>query len=105
FEGRQLTWAELDERARSYANALAHAGVGKGDRVAVFVETSVELIVALFGNYYLGAVHVPINTRYRAAEVAHILQDSQPAAILGDLAGEQVLEQALALAEFARPPV
>jgi acyl-CoA synthetase (AMP-forming)/AMP-acid ligase II len=105
FDGQRLSWAELDERARSYANALAHAGVDKGDRVAVFVETSLELIIALFGNYYLGAVHVPINTRYRATEVAHILSDAQPAAILGDAAGGEVLEQALAQAELERPPI
>src|SRR5690606_35283973 len=105
LDGQRLSWAELDERARSYANALAHAGVDKGDRVAVYAETSLELIVALFGNYYLGAVHVPINTRYRAAEVAHILSDSQPAAVIGDWAGDEVLDQALALAELARPPI
>ncbi|MFO7561459.1 MAG: AMP-binding protein [Enhygromyxa sp.] len=105
FEGRRLSWAELDERARSYANALAHAGVGKGDRVAVYAETSLELIIALFGNYYVGAVHVPINTRYRAAEVAHILADSQPAAVIGDRRGDAVLEQALALVDLPRPPL
>lgn len=105
FEGQRLTWVELDERARSYANALAHAGVGKGERVAVYVETSLELIIALFGNYYLGAVHVPINTRYRAAEVAHILSDSQPAAVIGDTHGNEVLDQALSAALLARPPI
>ena len=105
LDGRRLSWAELDERARSYANALAHAGVGKGDRVAVYAETSLELIIALFGNYYLGAVHVPINTRYRAAEVAHILRDSQPAAVIGDFAGDEVLDQALASSELARAPI
>lgn len=105
LDGQRLSWAELDERARSYAHALAHAGVDKGDRVAVYAETSLELIIALFGNYYLGAVHVPINTRYRAAEVAHILSDAQPAAVVGDRIGDEVLEQALALANLARPPI
>jgi acyl-CoA synthetase (AMP-forming)/AMP-acid ligase II len=105
LDGETMTWAQLDERARSYANALAHAGVSKGDRVAVYAETCLELIVALFGNYYLGAVHVPINTRYRAAELAHILRDAEPSAVLGDLAGEAVLDQALAEAGLARPPV
>lgn len=105
LDGRRLTWAELDERARSYAHALAHAGVAKGDRVAVFAETSLEQIIALFGNYYLGAVHVPINTRYRAAEVAHILVDAQPAAVIGDRSGDEVLEQALAQANLVLPPI
>jgi acyl-CoA synthetase (AMP-forming)/AMP-acid ligase II len=105
FEGRHLTWAELDERARSYANALSHAGVGKGDRVAVYAETCLELIIALFGNYFLGAIHVPINTRYRTLEVAHILADCQPSAVIGDAAGGEVLELALGRTAFARAPV
>ncbi|MCA9684091.1 MAG: AMP-binding protein, partial [Myxococcales bacterium] len=100
FEGRTLSWAELDAQARAYANAMAHAGVGKGDRVAVYAETCLEQIVCLFGHYYLGAVHVPINTRYRALEVAHILADCAPAAVVGDAAGTEVLDSALARPEF-----
>ena len=96
FEGRRATWAELDERARAFATALDRAGIGHGERVAVFAGSCLELLVALFGSYYLGAVYVPINTRYRAAEVAHILADAQPAAVLGDLAGAAVLDEALA---------
>jgi len=98
FEDRQLSWAELDDRARRYAAALIRAGVSEGDRVAVFAQTSLELIVALFGHYYLGAIHVPINTRYRAAEVAHILRDARPSAVVGDSAGAPILDEALELA-------
>lgn len=106
FEGRSMSWAELDAQARSYAHALARAGVGRGDRVAVYLESCLETVVALFGNYYLGATHVPINTRYRTLEVAHILTDCQPAAVVGDEAGAEVLDQALARPEFeAAPPI
>jgi malonyl-CoA/methylmalonyl-CoA synthetase len=76
FEDRSLTFGELDLLSRRYARGLAAAGVERGDRVAVFSETSPEVIVALLGHYRLGAIHVPINTRYRAGEVAHILEDS-----------------------------
>lgn len=105
FEGQTLSWAELDRRARSYAASLAGAGVGKGDRVALQVSTCLELIVALFGNYYLGAIHVPINTRYRAAEVVHILRDSQPAAVIGDEASSAILDEALTAAELPYAPI
>ena len=82
FEGRSWTFGELDALSRRYAAGLAAAGVEKGDRVAVFCETSPEVIVALLGHYRLGAIHVPINTRYRAGEVAHILEDSGARALL-----------------------
>src|SRR5690606_23542111 len=77
FEGRRLSWGQLDDKARAFANALSGAGVGRGDRVAMFAEPCLEQIIAMFGVYYLGAIHVPINTRYRAAEVAHILGDCE----------------------------
>jgi acyl-CoA synthetase (AMP-forming)/AMP-acid ligase II len=105
FEGQRLTWADLDLRARAYANALSSAGVSRGDRVAVFAETCLEQIIALFGNYFLGAIHVPINTRYRPLELAHILADSEPAAVIVDEAGGDVLELALARASLRRAPI
>lgn len=105
FEGETLSWAELDLRARSYAAALANAGVRKGDRVALQLSTCLELVVALFGNYYLGAIHVPINTRYRAQEVGHILRDSRPAAVIGDAASAEILDAALTIAELAEAPL
>jgi acyl-CoA synthetase (AMP-forming)/AMP-acid ligase II len=105
FEGQRLTWAELDHRARAYANAMSGAGIGRGDRVAVYAETCLEQVIALFGNYFLGAIHVPINTRYRTLELAHILADSEPAAVIVDEAGGEVLDSALARASLPRPPI
>jgi acyl-CoA synthetase (AMP-forming)/AMP-acid ligase II len=82
FEGRSFTFGELDRLSRRYARGLAAAGVERGDRVAVLSETSPDVIVALLGHYRLGAIHVPINPRYRAGEVAHILEDSGAKALL-----------------------
>ena len=82
FEGNGWTFSDLDRFSRRYARGLARAGIGKGDRVAVFCETSPEVVVALLGAYRLGAIHVPINTRYRGTEVEHILSDSGASAIL-----------------------
>ena len=82
FEGRSWSFSDLDRLSRRYAKGLERAGIGKGDRVAIFCETSPEVAVALLGAYRLGAIHVPINTRYRGEEVGHILSDSGAAAIL-----------------------
>jgi malonyl-CoA/methylmalonyl-CoA synthetase len=82
FDGRTWTFEELDRLAASYARGLAAAGIEAGDRVAVFAETCPEVIIALLGHYRLGAIHVPINTRYRGEEVAHILADSGAKAVL-----------------------
>jgi acyl-CoA synthetase (AMP-forming)/AMP-acid ligase II len=82
FEGRTWTFRDLDRLSTAYSRGLAAAGIETGDRVAVFSETCPEVIVALLGHYRLGAVHVPINTRYRGEEVAHILADSGAKAVL-----------------------
>ncbi|MEP6801387.1 MAG: AMP-binding protein [Acidobacteriota bacterium] len=76
FNGRSLTFGDLDRLSRRYAGGLAALGVGKGDRVAAFAESLPEAIVAMLGHYRLGAIHVPINTRYRGDEAGHILEDS-----------------------------
>ncbi len=82
FEGRTWTFGDLDRLSAAYARGLAAKGIESGDRVAVFAETSPDVIVALLGHYRLGAVHVPINTRYRGEELAHVLVDSGAKAIL-----------------------
>ena len=84
FEGRTWTFADLDRLSQRYASGLSRAGVRRGDRVAVFAETSPDVVVALLGHYRLGAIHVPVNTRYRGEEIEHILADSgATAALLG----------------------
>src|SRR5262249_39609554 len=84
FEGRTWTFSDLDRLSASYARGLAGSGVRRGDRVAVFAETSPEVVVALLAHYRIGAIHVPINTRYRGEEITHILSDSgASAALLG----------------------
>lgn len=78
----RLTWAELDDASRRYAMGLLRLGLRKGDRVAVALETSLDLVISLVGHYRLGLIHVPVNTQYRAAELGHILRDSGARALV-----------------------
>ncbi len=82
FGGRSLTFGDLDRLSRRYAAGLASLGVAKGDRVAAFAESLPEAILAMLGHYRLGAIHVPINTRYRGDEAGHILEDSGAGTVL-----------------------
>ena len=85
FGSRSISFGELGLLASRYALSLASLGISRGDRVAVFAESSADLVVALVGHHLLGAVHVPVNTRYREEEAGHILRDSGAAALLYDL--------------------
>ncbi|MGH1341802.1 MAG: class I adenylate-forming enzyme family protein [Nannocystales bacterium] len=83
-EGCRWTYAQLDAGMRAWGSDLREAGVGTGDRVAVLAPSSPQLIAAMLGAYAIGAVWVPINTRYREAEVGHILEDAKPSLLLCD---------------------
>jgi HIP---CoA ligase len=70
------TYAELGERVERAADAFLTAGMGPGDRVAVWAPNIPEWIVAAFGIQAAGGVLVPLNTRYKGAEAADILRRS-----------------------------
>lgn len=68
-----LSFAELAESALAVAAALQAAGVAPGDRVAIWAPNSHHWIRTALGVYCAGAVLVPLNTRYRAAEAGELL--------------------------------
>ncbi|MEZ4268484.1 MAG: AMP-binding protein [Myxococcota bacterium] len=75
-DGVALTWGQLDEGSLRVASGLLALGVAPGDRVAYFGPASVALLELLVATLRIGAIYVPINTRYLAEETAHILDDS-----------------------------
>ncbi|HEX7671618.1 MAG TPA: long-chain fatty acid--CoA ligase [Polyangiaceae bacterium] len=76
FEGRTITYRELDARANRIGNALVGLGVRPGDRVAVHVDNRPEFIEIYQGVMRAGATLVPTNVMYTAEEMEHIVKDS-----------------------------
>lgn len=76
FGNRTLTRGELDTRACALAAGLAARGIGHGDRVAVALERSPEMIVALLGVLRAGAAFLPLDPAYPAARVQLMLADA-----------------------------
>jgi len=81
-DNASLTYAELDDAARTFAAALAESGVEKGDRVAIWCYNSAHFIVAALGAFAAGAALVPVNTRFKGAEAADILARSGARALV-----------------------
>ncbi|NEA23344.1 long-chain-fatty-acid--CoA ligase [Actinomadura bangladeshensis] len=73
----EVTFRDFDRRADQVANALASAGVGLGDRVAILDKNSLEYAEQLFGAARIGAVQVPVNYRLAPDEVAYIVNNAQ----------------------------
>ena len=72
----RLSFDELRERADVLGAALVEQGIQPGDRVAIWAPNCWEWVVALFGLHSVGAVLVPLNTRYKGIEAADILRRS-----------------------------
>lgn len=67
------SFAALADHSRRAASALAALGIGKGDRVALWLPNGPEWLVLWFACARLGAIAVAVNTRFRAAEVEDIV--------------------------------
>ncbi|MFI2238156.1 amino acid adenylation domain-containing protein [Streptomyces chrestomyceticus] len=87
-----LTYGELDARANQYAHHLHAQGVGPGDRVAVLLPRTAELVTVLLGIAKAGAVAVPVDTSYPAERVRHLLEDSAPALVVTETASREALD-------------
>jgi aspartate racemase len=82
FEGRTLTYAELDVRANQVAHHLRGLGVGAGDRVGLCVERSLELVVGILGILKAGAAYLPLDPEYPQARLAFMLEDARAPVLL-----------------------
>jgi acyl-CoA synthetase (AMP-forming)/AMP-acid ligase II len=74
----------LLQRSDAWAARLHAQGLARGDRVAVLAEAHPEAVALMLGSYRAGLVHVPINPRYRDAELAHVVEDCGAALLLCD---------------------
>ncbi len=91
YEGRSLTYAELDHRADQLARYLQQMGVGPDVRVGLCVERSIELIVGLLGVLKAGGAYVALDPKLPKDRLAFMLSDSGARVVLaqavaGDLA-------------------
>ena len=82
FEGRHMTYRELDEAANRLAHLLAGQGVGPGQCVALLFSRSAEAIVAILAVLKTGAAYLPIDPALPAARIGFMLDDAAPIAAI-----------------------
>ncbi|GAA3212596.1 amino acid adenylation domain-containing protein [Dactylosporangium siamense] len=82
FDGRDLTYADLDARSAALAGHLRRLGVTRGDLVAVCAERSHDLVVALLAVLRAGAAYVPLDPEYPPERLAFMLADAAAPVVL-----------------------
>jgi fatty-acyl-CoA synthase len=86
---RSITYAELDAEAARVAVGLERRGFQRGDALAIWLPNVPEWLTLFFGAARLGVLVVPVNTRARAFELAHVLRTTRArgVAYLSDFLG------------------
>ncbi|AIG26684.1 non-ribosomal peptide synthase/polyketide synthase [Brevibacillus laterosporus] len=82
FEGDQLTYQELNDKANQLARELLALGIGTDQIVAVMADKSIEMIVAIMAVLKAGGAYVPIDPAYPGERIAYVLEDSQAKVLL-----------------------
>jgi len=91
FPDCQLTYGELADNATRHARSLVAMGIEPGHHVGILMPNCLEYIELLFGITMIGAVCVPVNARYKAAELAYVIENADLSALItNDLASEYV---------------
>ncbi len=86
FDGVELTYGRLNRRANGLARLLVAQGVGPESLVAVLMERSVDMVVALLAVLKAGGAYLPVDPDYPATRIAQVLSDAQPVVVLSTLA-------------------
>jgi len=103
FGETQLTFGDLNVRSNQMAHVITSKGLVAGDRLALYLENSLEFVDIYLACLKLGVIIVPINILYKEREITHIMNDATPRAIVSfnEIEGVETWD-AKALADKAR---
>ena len=82
FKDQRISYGELREKSRALAKGLIALGVDRGDKVSIWAGNCPEWIYTQMATALIGAVLVPVNTRFRTSELEYILGQSESATLL-----------------------
>ncbi|MEE8246670.1 MAG: AMP-binding protein [Alphaproteobacteria bacterium] len=94
-EGGAISYGEMEARSNRLAHGLAALGIGAGDTVLAMLPNHADFVTLWLALAKLGAVQVPVNTAYRGAILAHVINDSRARTMI---VGAQFLERLAAVA-------
>lgn len=75
YKDETVSYSQLWDAVQGFATQLRSLSVGRGDRVAIYLEKRIEVVTAMFASSLVGAMFVPINHALKQKQVGHILTD------------------------------
>jgi acyl-CoA synthetase (AMP-forming)/AMP-acid ligase II len=81
-DDKQLTYAQLEEKANRLAHYLIDQGVKKDDKVGLYCRNRIEIVIAMLGIVKAGAILVNVNFRYVEGELKYLFENSDMVALV-----------------------
>jgi long-chain acyl-CoA synthetase len=91
----RYTYQELLLRINGLAALLESRGVVRGDRVALFLDNTVEMVISIYAALKIGAVFMPVNPLTKEDKLSYLLKDSRASALITDVSLSHVWQSAL----------
>lgn len=82
FQGASISYGELERLSNAFASALSELKVKHGDRVALMLPNTPQIIIALLGTWKAGGIIVPLNPLYTEHELEHALRESEAETVI-----------------------
>src|SRR5699024_5061193 len=94
FKHKKFTYKQFNERINQLSHALRDKGIQKGDKVAFMLFNCNELFEIIYACSKIGAIFVPINSRFIGREIQHVLQNSHAKMLIFDSRFREEVHQA-----------
>ena len=94
FKDRRESWGAVDETANRLAHLLRGLGIGRQDRVVLYLDNNVEMASSIWGILRADAIFSPINAQTKVDKLIYMLNDCRARAVITDIALENVYKDA-----------
>ncbi|GGN52332.1 MULTISPECIES: AMP-binding protein [Oceanobacillus] len=82
YYGNNITWQQLSDNSRRFAQFLKGEGVSKGDRIALYMQNCPQYLICHYAIQMLGAIVVPLSPMYKEAELLYFINEAEIKAII-----------------------
>ncbi|AMO93246.1 amino acid adenylation domain protein [Collimonas fungivorans] len=101
FEDQKLSYGELNAKANQLARHLIELGVKPDARVALCLERSLEMVIAILATLKAGGAYVPLDPAYPVERLAHMVEGSEPVVLITQAAVQAKLSATAVFSDFA----